>query len=720
MKPHSNGNGSPSKAAPAIPEIDFHKIFSVVRTRWWIIAICCALAIAAAVAYLAVTPRIYEGQAIVEVLSDEKNIAGLQDPESTGTLEKAEVLKTIEFKLGTRDLIQSLVETQKFTPEQLGLPAGTPKSVMVDFVSQSVSAELMRGTRLIAVSGLHHDPKMAARLANDLVQEYLSTLLKQRSQMADKANQFLLEEADRLKKKLETSEETLHTYRSQTGAVSPDEKQNIILDQLKALNAQVTQAKAERLKYESALAQVQNPEKMSLQELLAIPAIATAPSVADQRTQVAAQEATVAELSERYMDQHPKAVEARRRLEQTIAGLNQAAVQAAKSLGTAYDAAKETEAKYQQVLDDQSKKALELDQMAIRYNVLSRDVASDTATFDSILARLKETSVTRSIPPGFLRMVQEAEVPKSPTKPRAKLVLGAAIPLGFIAGLGIILLLHAFDRSFRTVDEVQDSLGYQVLGVIPRLSPQRLGKLQSSYRAINDTQTPPQVVEAFRTLRATTSLNTKDLRTLLFASAEPQEGKSFTAINYAIAAARSREPVLLIDANLRMPVIEEALFGQKGVKPGIFELLHGEKTFDETVHQTSLPNLFVLPAGIRRENPEDLLTQDWWQDLILQASKRFRNIVFDSTSLLTVGDTLLLAGNVDAVCLVVQSNDTPRKTVLKASQLLESAGATIAGIALNQVPEAGAGHYQYVSSSPNESPAGLAETVIKGRQVKPV
>lgn len=722
MKPYVKGNGSPSKATPGIPEIDFHKIFHVIRSRWWIPVVCCTLAIAAAIAYLAVTPRSYSTQAIVEVLSEDKNVAGLEDAESDGSaaLEKQEMLKTIEFKLGTRDLIQSMIRTQKLTPEQLGLPAGTTMSSLVDFVSNSTEANLVRGTRLIAVSGSHTNPEMAARLSNDLVQEYLNSLFRQRSQLADKANEFLVDESDRLKKKLEESEDALHSYRAQSGAVSPEERQNIIVEQLKELNTQVTQAQAERLKYESALAQVENPDKMSLEELLAIPAIATAPGVADQRTQVAAQEATVAELSERYGGQHPKIVEARRRLDQTLAGLKLAAVQVARSLRTAYEAAKETEAKYQGVLDEQSKKAMELDQMAIRYNVLSRDVASDNAMFDSILARLKETSVTRSIPPGFLRVVEQAEVPRYPTKPRGKLVLIAAIAVGLIAGLALTFLLHAFDRSFRTVDDVQDSLGYPVLGVIPRLSPERLGNLQSSYRSPKDSQPPAQVVEAFRTLRTTTSVNTKDLRTLLFTSAEPQEGKSFTSLNYAITTARLREPVLLIDGNLRAPVMEETLFGQKGVKPGIFELLHGLKTFDEVVYQTTIPNLFVLPAGVRQGNPEDLLTQDWWQDLILQASKRFKNIVIDSTSLLGVGDTLLLAGNVDAVSLVVRSGRSARKAVTKATQLLESVGATIAGVALNQVPEKSASFYHYTGAAQEAPAAAMAAAAIKGRQVKPV
>ncbi|HEY5892018.1 MAG TPA: polysaccharide biosynthesis tyrosine autokinase [Chthoniobacterales bacterium] len=716
MKPYFNGNASPSKANPGIPEIDFHKIFHIIRARWWLLAITSLLAIAAAVAYLMVTPKSYSAETIVEVLADDRNPTGLQDPEGDGGLEKAEVLKTIEFKLGTRDLIESMIQTQKLTPEELGLPAGTPKSYLVDFIRGSTSAALVRGTRLISVSGSHTNPEMAARLANDVVREYLASLVKQRSQLADKANQFLVDESNRLKVKLQASEEALHTYRNQSGAVSLEEKQNIIVDQLKELNTHVTQAKAERLKYEAALDQVKNPEKMSLQDLLAIPAIATAPGVVDQRSQVATQEATVAELGERYGDQHPKLFEARRRLQQTLAGLNAAAVGAARSLKTSYDAAKETETKYQQVLDEQSKKALELDQMAIRYNVLSRDVASDTATFDSILARLKESSVTRSIVPGFIRVVETAEVPKYPTKPKGKLILIAAIPLGIFAGLGLVFLLHAFDRSFRTVDDVQDSLGYQVLGVIPRLSAQRLEKLQSSYRS-SDSQPPTQVVEAFRTLRTTTSVNTQELRTLLFTSAEPEEGKSFTAINYAISTARLREPVLLIDGNLRTPTVEEALLGQKGVKPGIFELLHGLKTFDEVVHQTLVPNLFVLPAGIRQGNPEDLVSKDWWQDLILQASKRFRNVVIDSTSLLGVGDTLLLAGNVDAVCLVVRSGGSSRKAVSKASQLLESVGATIAGVALNQVPEKSASYYHYGSGAQEVPPASA---VIKGRQVKPV
>ena len=175
---------------------------------------------------------------------------------------------------------------------------------------------------------------------------------------------------------------------------------------------------------------------------------------------------------------------------------------------------------------------MQLSDVAVRFNVLSREVESDKAQFDSIISRLGETKVEAQITPERIRVIQPALVPERPASPKIRLVFALALLGGLAVGLGSSFVLDSLNTSFRTVDEAEQYLALPVLGTIPKL---REAKGEEAIGRRPRMAIPPRR-KIFRTLRATLSMlgREKDRKTYLFTSSLPSEGKTFTSVDYAV------------------------------------------------------------------------------------------------------------------------------------------------------------------------------------------
>jgi succinoglycan biosynthesis transport protein ExoP len=195
--------------------------------------------------------------------------------------------------------------------------------------------------------------------------------------------------------------------------------------------------------------------------------------------------------------------------------------------------------------------------------------------------------------------------------------------------------------------------------------------------------------ESFRSLRASLSLLQKGelCKTLLFTSALPSEGKSFCAINCAVAFAQQGLETLLIDADLRLPSIERVFFNKafdEAPIKGLTEVLAGETIVDEAAQPTRINKLSVLCAGHQVFTPAELLASGTCEELILEATEKFDRVVINSAPIQAVSDTLLLAGHVQSICLVI-SPQTSAEIVFQAVQKLGHARSKLIGFVFDRV-----------------------------------
>ena len=691
----------PPAQAPSAPGLilDFPAMLRVVREKSWLIITCVVLAVVVAGIYLKWAPRVYEAATTVEVEQKDANVVNAEQVVSED-MSGSDILNTVADKLHNPTLLEKVLEANHLLPPE-GMNITNDfqtlaRAKIIQGFVHNVSASLIRNTRLINITVQNTDPRLAARLANSVVENYLAQDALAQQTTIEGANTFLQQEAERQKKKLEAAEQALEDYRKQVGSVSLAQNQDIISPRLKDFSELLTQTNANvilvRGAYNDSLGMSTN-----IEDLLAYSRVATDPDVVQISTALAQRENDFALIRQRYREKNPKYILAAASLDvlkqeqaETVLKVRR---RIQESLRIAYQNAQTSEQGLEAELQATETNALQLSDFAIRYNVLSREVEADKAQFDSIINRLGQTSVAEQIAPERLRVIQPAAMPEMPASPRFKLVFALAIFGGLVAGLGISFVLDGANTSIRTADESEQYLALPVLGEIPRLSKNEI----NNSIVMADSDRDSAAAEIFRTLRTTLSMlgRETDRKTYLFTSALPDEGKTFASVNYAASLAQQGLRTLLIDMDLRRPMIEELFTGKRSLLPGVTDYFSGHKTFDELcVQHSDIPKLFWIPGGSTVPNPLELLTQSDFHQLLDRAVGDYDRVVIDTAPLLPVSDALILAGEVQTVVLVVQSGKTPRKAVQRSVQLLKQADVTIGGILLNLMPlRLSKGHY---------------------------
>jgi capsular exopolysaccharide synthesis family protein len=640
-------------------------------SRAWLVILSIFVCGAAAIVYLMVTPKVYESRAVVEVEAELPNVVNFQkiNPEE---YREPEDLKTVEQAFMSDTLLLRVIKANGLDKDPAFAPpkangSGYLDSELVQRFKAKVSVTLRHQTRLIDINVRDTDPKRAQQLASSLVREFVDQSFDEKLNTSKTANDFLLQEAERLKAKLRNSEEAVEHYREEhPNAVSLEDRQNIIVEKLKELNMQVTRAKAERLKLEADVATIKEGKAKTPEELLLLPSVASLPHVIDLRKQLADKQSKFKAASQLYG------------LQQT---LNRTLLNAGDMVIKSYQAAKTTEAKLLATLKEQEQTALDLNRMAVPYNDLVREVEADRTLYESVLKRMKETNVTKSLEENNLRLVQSPLIAAKPVKPNNLKILLIALLGGSVVGCGLVLGFERADSSVRSVDQAERISGLPVLALLPESKRKDVDK-----ESVFTTDPASCEAEAFRSLRTTLSLlgPEQERKTVLFTSANPMEGKSYCALNYAVGLAQVGLRTLLIDADLRRKRLSELIL-LNARAPGITSCLFRPAAIVTCCRSTGIENLFILGAGGKIPKPAELLASGDFPGLLEEALLHFDRIVLDSAPINAVSDTRLIAKDIQSICLVVRVGKTPQRAVLRACSLLAKEMNRPDGIVLNGI-----------------------------------
>lgn len=322
----------------------------------------------------------------------------------------------------------------------------------------------------------------------------------------------------------------------------------------------------------------------------------------------------------------------------------------------------------------------------------------------------------------------DAEVPTAPVSPNTKLAIALGAVLGLALGIGYALLRNHLDRRVRSVEDLE-KLGTSVIGTIP-LDPRLVNNRTAVETGAldHDDRASHPYAEALRELR--TNLTYVDVdkpaRVILVTSSVPGEGKSSVAANLAIAIASTGRPTILIDADLRRPVVTD-VFGLPG-GAGLTDVLSHHATLDDVLQPYGpIPSLSILAAGRIPPNPSELLGSQAMLSL-LEDMSRDALVLIDAPPLLPVTDAAVLSNFVDGVLVAVKADSTSTDEVAKSLSNLHKVGARVLGFVLNQVPTKGAGaanygyygQYYYASEEPQADSTKKAKPSRRLKQAVPV
>jgi capsular exopolysaccharide synthesis family protein len=583
-------------------------------------------------------------------------------------------------------------------------------------------------SRLVAVQFDSQDPELAARVANSLAENYVEQNLDARWAATQKAADWLSHQLLGVKSKLENSEEQLQNYARRNDLVfletDKGPSQNVVTEQVQQLQEELTKAEAQRFEREALYRVVEAGDYESLA------GISQNKVIQDLTERLAELKREYARLSTTFNGDYPRVKEIQSQADEIAAAIQDQRKSAADQITNDYQAAVRREDLVRQALREEQKNMGQVAARAVQYNILKREVDTNKQLYEGLLQRLKEAGVSASLKASNIRVVDSAEPPTKPVKPKIQLNLGVAAILGLGLGICAAFFQERLDDTLKGARDVEKLLGLATVGLIP-VVPQLNGNHRGAHRLLENTKALSRngngngreaaaawhridadgaqhtaLVEAFRSLRTSILLSTADRppSSLLICSTHPGEGKTTIATNLAIALAQLGQRVLLVDADLRSPSLHRLFGMQEDV--GLVTCLAGHQDWHTVVRPSGSPGLDVLCCGPIPPNPSELLSSRSMGALLRSAREKYEFIILDSAPMLALADSRILATQVSGVLLVVKNATIPREQVMQTLSGIRSVGANIVGVALNSVDLHTVGYYNYIADG---LPGGIPE-----------
>jgi polysaccharide biosynthesis transport protein len=702
----------------------------LVKRKWTVLVCLVTIFSVVAIASLKTTP-IYEASGSIEINKPDSGLVNFSnsptfnvdyyDPTELETevmilqsdLLALQVVKELgldrrpEFGGKTPALPSSL----DLAPDPLQADASRTSALLSSFRG-NLRVTLPPNTHIIKVSFRNPDKDLTAHVVNTLMSTYTENNFKSRFDSTMQASDWLSKQLVDLQMKVETSQEKLVRYQKEHEILGIDEKQNITTAKLDELNKALTAAESERMDKESVYRLVQSGDADTIASAASVldAAGTGAQSASGLLETLRGKEADVkiqaAELSTQFGPSYPKVAQLNTQLKEIDAQILKETRKIADKIRGQYMAAVQRETMLHDALEKQKQEANKLNESAIEYSILKRDLESYRTLYEGLMEKMKEAGVSAGLKSNNFRIVDVARVPTYPIEPNIPRNLTFAFMLGLTSGVGLAFLLEGLDNTVRTTEQAQIISGLPPLGMIPMGSrtareganAKRLVIATSNEAVELVTQVRPQsqMAESYRALR--TSLLLSNLgappKVIMVTSALPQEGKTTTSINCAVVLAQKGIRVLLIDADLRRPSIHKTL--GMGPRSGLSNVLTGSATLQQTITQSPiLPNLSILPAGTPPPNPAELLASPNMRNALEELRGQYDHIVVDTPPTLSVTDAVVLSPAADAIVLVIRSGQTTKQALRRSRDILMQVNAKVSGVLLNAVDLSSPDYYYY-------------------------
>ncbi len=366
------------------------------------------------------------------------------------------------------------------------------------------------------------------------------------------------------------------------------------------------------------------------------------------------------------------------------------------------------------IVDEYNQELEKIPERSLKLARLERAARLDEKITLMMKEKFEESRITEVGQLGNVRIIDPAKPDYSPITPKKKMNIILGVIMGLGLGVGVTFVLEYFDNSVRSIEDIEKS-GIPILGSIPVIKLEgattrlRKNDKHTSEKRVNNheaktiagrliTHFAPKspISEAYRSLRTNIQYARADtkLKTIVVTSPGPQEGKSTTVANLAITIAQMGSKTLLVDTDLRRPVLH-SIFNLSRAK-GISNYLVGKIKLGDAIFETDMDNLYLMPCGTLPPNPSELLGSKAMKECINDLKNQFNIILFDSPPIIAVTDAAILSSEVDGVILVVKAGQTDRNAVIKSYEILRNISNHTLGALLNVVNVEGVyGSYYY-------------------------
>ncbi len=571
--------------------------------------------------YVSTKPVYYTSSATVKI-EERKTVAGL--------LTEMLVVNPADVMESETKYIKSYPVMKK-VGERMGMIKDGASTEQVNSVvgelQGEVDTEKVGSTNMVRINTTADTAKMAMDLANTVAEVYIEENLSNKARQSRQARTFIEEQLVSLEERLKKSEEKMRQFGDEVRGVK-----------------------------------LAGPIQEKLLDL----------------------ELQLAELEQKFTDKHPKILE----LKDQIASM--------------------------------SKQLHGMSGEELEYARLAREVEVNKKLYSMLKEKLEETRITEAEKTPDVSIVNPALMPGSPVSANKTMGFLAGMMLGLVLGVSFAFLFETLDTSIGTIEDVENVVKLPVLGIVPsinveerfkdrppgifdkikaRIMPKevRSPEEQGAIRLIAHYQPQSPITEVFRNIHTNLKIG-PNKKTILITSSGPREGKSGVVCNLGIVMAQTGLKVALVSADLRWPVLSKT-FGiprEPGLNEyiggaaklediiyNITDMLVGKMAFEDIVKTPGLESISIIPTGHLPFNPVDILDSKEFKSLIDKLKTQFDVILFDAPPVLPVTDSSIIAPKVDSVVIVYEMGRMSREALLRTKVQLQSVGAKISGIILN-------------------------------------
>ena len=590
-------------------------------------------------------------------------------------------------------------------------------------LSNVVDFNPIRESDMIKITVRSTFPKEAALIANVYTETYTDKNLNTSRLRTKALREFLQTQLHSKKDVLDQSENNLQTYMRSSGVVSLDAEGNKVVEQLSQLQAQrdgleVEESTKQKVlkSYEEELTRLQ-PNSLKamgesndsyiplLQEQIAKLEVQRDVVMA-QNPDLVSQELYSDKLKEvnQQIESLKKTLQSRTQeyLASLMPGTHTTGEGSSSFIGETKQKIIEQTIELQglsarkkalnTVIQDYEVRFNQIPKKSIELAKLQRARLSNEKLYLLLDEKFNETAIKEKSEFGYINIVDHAFVPTEPISPHVfkNLILGILFGLGL--GIGIVFVREFIDVCIRTPEDLKRN-GFVPLTTISKMDSE-LKKIKQDIKS-NIVQSPfdvhlvsfyrpmAPISESYRHLRTNIQYLQMDkpTRCVVMTSTNPSEGKTTTVCNLAVAFAQDEKKVLLVNADLRRPMIH-ATFGLNNDK-GLSNYLIGDAKLEEIIQRQVLQNLDIITSGIVPENPSEILGSNTMKEFIKLIKRNYDIILFDTPPLLAVTDAAVLARETDGVLIVASAGATRVNALKPVTEYLTSIGIKILGVVLN-------------------------------------
>jgi len=584
-------------------------------------------------------------------------------------------------------------------------------------LQSKVEALHEEGTNIINITAVSRKPMEAAQIANTVARSYKSYNIKEKNRKTTETKAFIEKQLAKTHHDLKDAENKLQSFREGYALISMDAQTQNILTRLNNVEVEYDKIRSQQDEIET---QIRFFEKSTADGEMSTDRLQFSPDpdspLYPLRSKLGDLLIKRETLSMNFTEKHPEVVAVN---DQIRAIINELRNEMQVLLGKLNARGKDLN----QQLSNLRNQSMGLPEKALQLVRLQREVTMLEALYSNLKTKYQETLITESGRIEEVSIVRPALIPSSPFNvPSKAMIVMTGIIMGLIIGMIFAFGFEVFDTSMGTIEDVEELLQVPVLGVIPFMGKDekfKTGikkKVSEKDRKIDliahyDPKSLP--AEAFRTLRSNLEFMRVDKKSksFLVTSAFVQEGKTFNVVNLALSMAQAGKKVLLVEADLRKPVIHK-MFGLNRI-PGltdhilgnyswqeirhtITDVMLGDFELEEILRTPGLDNLNIIPAGTNPPNPTEILRSERFKTFIKEAHIKYDMIFIDAPPILPVADATEVATLVDGVLMVYTVGKIGRGVLKRAKTSMDNVGGKVVGVILNNVkPEAGPDYFKY-------------------------